>query len=70
MQAFEGVSESFLSDDWQQHESAAQIPASHQPVHPSEAAVQGALAPGGHTAIVRGVGDGTGVGLVEVFVAP
>ena len=46
------------------------IPASHQPVHPSEAAVQGAFAPGGHTAIVRGVGDGTGVGLVEVFVAP
>ena len=70
LQAFEGASESFLSDDWQQHESAAQIPASHQPVHPSEAAVQGAFAPGGHTAIVRGVGDGTGVGLVEVFVAP
>ena len=32
-----------------------------------ESAVVAALAPGNYTAVVRGVNDGTGVGLVEVF---
>lgn len=70
LQVFEGANETMMGDDWAAHASAAQIPASHQPAHAKEAAVFGALAPGGHTAIVRGVGDATGVALVEVFLAP
>ncbi len=37
------------------------------PSHPLESAVVVTLAPGNYTAVVRGVNDGTGVGLVEVF---
>ncbi len=38
------------------------------PNDPSESAVLPTLAPGGYTAIVRGAGDVTGTGLVEVYV--
>ena len=37
------------------------------PSNPREAAIVASLAPGNYTAVVRGVNDGTGVGLVEVF---
>ena len=70
LEVFTGPDPAFMNDDWQQHDSAGQIPGSHAPLHPSEAAVYSALPPGGHTAIVRGVGGGTGIALVEVFLAP
>lgn len=37
------------------------------PSHPLESAVVVTLAPGNYTAVVRGVNDGTGVGLIEVY---
>jgi hypothetical protein len=37
------------------------------PTHPLESAVVVNLAPGNYTAVVRGVNNGTGVGLIEVF---
>ncbi len=37
------------------------------PSDPREAAIVASLAPGSYTAVVRGVNDGTGVALVEVF---
>ena len=40
------------------------------PTDPKESAVLQTLAPGGYTAIVRGVGSATGTGLVEVYVLP
>ena len=35
-----------------------------------ESAILATLAPGGYTAIVQGVGNATGIGIVEVFAAP
>jgi hypothetical protein len=39
----------------------------HAPTDPSESAIIATLPPGNYTAIVRGVNDTTGVGLVEVY---
>ena len=39
----------------------------HAPTDPSESAIIAELPPGNYTAIVRGVNDTTGVGLVEVY---
>ncbi|HEY3660835.1 MAG TPA: hypothetical protein VGK91_06375 [Candidatus Udaeobacter sp.] len=39
----------------------------HAPIDPSESAIIAELQPGNYTAIVRGVNDTTGVGLVEVY---
>jgi hypothetical protein len=39
----------------------------HAPTDPSESAIIATLAPGNYTAIVRGVNNTTGVGLVEVY---
>ena len=39
----------------------------HAPTDPSESAIIADLPPGNYTAIVRGVNDTTGVGLVEVY---
>ena len=64
------------NDDWQQtiiggvitHSQVADIQNSgHAPANPSESAIIAELPPGNYTAIVRGVNDTTGVGLVEVY---
>jgi len=56
------------NDNWQSGANAAQIQSRGlAPSHPSEAAVMLTLPPGAYTAIVSGVGDTTGVGLVEVY---
>jgi len=39
----------------------------HAPTEPSESAIIANLAPGNYTAIVRGVSNTAGVGLVEVY---
>ena len=39
----------------------------HPPTQPSESAIIAMLPPGSYTAIVRGVNNTTGVGLVEVY---
>jgi peptidyl-prolyl cis-trans isomerase A (cyclophilin A) len=58
-----------FNDNWQDNPDQAEIAASMlAPNDPSESAVLPTLAPGGYTAIVRGAGDVTGTGLVEVYV--
>jgi|GEM_PF-1783920 len=57
------------NDDWQERRAeieATTIP----PGDPLESAIVRTLAPGNYTAIVRGVGNTTGVGLVELYNVP
>jgi hypothetical protein len=57
-----------VNDDWLNNGNAAQIQAAgFAPSHPLEAAIMMTLPPGGYTAIMTGVNNGTGVGLVEVY---
>jgi hypothetical protein len=62
------------NDDWQTQTNpgdVALIQASgFQPNNAAEPAIIATLPPGAYTAIVQGVGGGTGVGLVGVFTAP
>jgi hypothetical protein len=56
------------NDDWGNAANSAQVQASgFAPSNPKESAILMTLAPGAYTAIVSGVGDTTGVGLVEVY---
>jgi photosystem II stability/assembly factor-like uncharacterized protein len=56
------------NDDWGSASNASTIQASgFAPSNPYESAIYIQLAPGAYTAIVSGVGGGTGVGLVEVY---
>ena len=64
------------NDDWQhtiiggvitQNQLADIQNSGHAPTDPSESAIIAELPPGNYTAIVRGVNDTTGVGLVEVY---
>jgi hypothetical protein len=59
------------NDDWQTQADPADVTAitnsGFKPNHALEPAIIATLAPGAYTAIVSGVGGGTGVGLVGVF---
>ena len=56
------------NDDWGSAGNAAQIQSSgFAPSNPLESAIYITLDPGAYTAIVNGVANGTGVGLVEVY---
>ena len=59
------------NDNWQDASNMSAIQASGQaPTDANESAILMSLAPGGYTAIVRGVGGTTGIGIVEVFTVP
>ena len=55
------------NDDWGNSPQASEIAATIPPVNGRESAVIATLGAGNYTAIVRGVDNATGVGLVEVF---
>jgi hypothetical protein len=59
------------NDDWQSQANAGDVAAiqatGFQPNDAAEPAIIATLPPGAYTAIVQGVGGGTGVGLVSVF---
>ena len=56
------------NDDWGSGPNAAQIQSEGlAPTQPAESALQATLNPGSYTAIVRGAGSATGVGLVEIY---
>jgi len=56
------------NDDWQTAGNAAQLMATgFAPSNSLESAILVTLQPGAYTAIVGGVGNGTGVGIVEVY---
>jgi YVTN family beta-propeller protein len=68
MQLYSGQTQIAFNDDWGQASNAGQITASGlAPDHPSESAIMMNLAPGAYSAIVTGVGNTTGVGIIEVF---
>lgn len=59
------------NDDWASHPSATALEnAGLAPKHPLEAALVATLPAGSYTALVRGVGGGTGVALVEIYELP
>ena len=68
LQLFSGQTQVASSDDWSSQVDAAAITATGlAPTSAVESAILITLMPGAYTAIVSGVGGGTGVGIVEVF---
>jgi hypothetical protein len=55
------------NDNWADASNAQSILSALQPTNNSESAILISLAPGAYTAIVSGVNNGTGIGLIEVF---
>lgn len=56
------------NDNWQTDAAASELTANGlAPANPNEAATIQTLAPGAYTAIVRGTGNSTGMGLVELY---
>ena len=55
------------NNNWQDGQRSQIENSGAPPSHPLESALLVSLAPGNYTAVVRGVNDGTGVGLIEVF---
>jgi hypothetical protein len=55
------------NNDWQESQAQALRDANLAPPNNFESAIFATLAPGAYTAIVRGNGNATGVGLVEVY---
>ena len=53
--------------NWEDHESVGLLRSDLRPTSPKEAAITTTLAPGAYTAIVRGVNQSVGIGIVEVF---
>ena len=58
------------NNNWKDSQQAEIEAVGLQPSDDRESALVQALAPGNYTAIVRGVGDTTGVALVEVYNIP
>ncbi len=58
------------NDDWRSDKEAEIEETGAQPESDQEAAMVVTLAPGAYTAIVRGQGGTTGLGMVEVFHVP
>jgi hypothetical protein len=56
-----------FNDNWADDASQGSIPQSLKPGDPHESALYRVLPPGGYTAIMRGAGNSTGIGLVEVY---
>jgi sugar lactone lactonase YvrE len=60
-----------VNDDWQQASNMSQIQSSgFAPSDPKESAILITLQPGAYTAILSGVGGGTGVGVIGVYKVP
>ena len=55
------------NNDWRDTQQAAIEATGIAPSNNKESAILSVLSPGSYTAIVRGVGNTTGVGLVEVY---
>ena len=55
------------NNDWQETQAQALLDANLAPAHDLESAILATLAPGAYTAVLRGNGGATGIGLVEVY---
>jgi hypothetical protein len=59
------------NDNWQTDANAAQLQAAgFAPTNPLESGIYITLQPGAYTAILSGVGGGTGVGVIGVYAVP
>ena len=58
------------NDDWRTAQEAEIIATGIPPSNDFESAIVQMLSPGSYTAIVRGAGNGTGIGLVEAYALP
>lgn len=67
VQLFAGQSLIDENDSWQTAGRSGEIPVGLQPTNNLEAAILITLPPGPYTAIVRGINNTTGIGLVEVI---
>ena len=68
LQLFGGNTQLGANDNWPENPNAAEIITTGlQPSNVKESALLVTIAPGVYTAVLRGVNDGTGVGLVEVY---
>lgn len=67
VQLFSGAELIDSNDNWESHSRVSDLPENLRPARAEEAALVATLAPGAYTAIVRGVSDGQGVGIVEIF---
>ena len=68
LQLFSGSTAMATNNDWGSAANAAEIQATGlAPANAKESAILTTLNPGAYTAIVSGVGGGTGVGMVEVY---
>jgi hypothetical protein len=56
-----------FNDNWADDANEGSIPPSLKPGDPHESALYRVLPPGNYTAIMRGAGNSTGIGLVEVY---
>jgi hypothetical protein len=59
-----------FNDNWKETQQTDIEAAQLAPADDRESAIEATLAPGAYTAIVRGAGGSTGVGLVEVYKLP
>lgn len=57
----------FTNDNWRDTQEAEVIGASLQPTDDRESVIVTTLAPDSYTAIVRGAGNSSGIGLVEIY---
>lgn len=57
----------FTDDNWRSDQQAEITATKLQPSNDSESAIAAQVAPGNYTAVVRGVNNTTGVGLVEIY---
>ena len=56
-----------FNDNWADDASQGSIPQSLKPGDPHESALYRVLPSGNYTAIMRGTGNSTGIGLIEVY---
>jgi hypothetical protein len=64
---FSGSDQIDANDNWRDHQNVGSLPQNLRPTNDLDAAMYKTLDPGAYTAIVSGVGDSTGVGIVEVY---
>jgi hypothetical protein len=70
LQLFDANGNSTFNDDWQTDQKQEIEQTSIAPSDPREAAIRATLPAGNYTAVVRGVGNTEGVGLVEFYALP
>lgn len=70
LRLFTGPTPTAENDDWRSTQQSEILSSGFPPTANQESAVVATLPPGSYTVIVSGLGDTTGVGLVEVFELP